>query len=103
MTVKAYIEQKLQQFDIKLSEADFSDLCDTGLSLTEEKSADNVEAIKFFMLRMVKEKIDSLPMSKSEGDMSVSYQDRMCSFYDTLCRDLGVYNVFSKKPKITFL
>lgn len=103
MIIRNYISQKLASFDIRLTEADYCDMSDFGLDPDAEKSAGNSADVKRFILAILRERIDSLPKSVSEGDMSLSFGDRMQSYYDSLCRELGVDNVFSKKSKIIFL
>lgn len=105
MTVNDYIQQKFQPLDIALSEADLSDLVDTFNVYPEDnKSKENICQIKRFMLKIMGERLDSLPTSISESGFSMSWSEkRLYSFYASLCSDLGIDNKYSNKPKCTFL
>lgn len=105
MIVKDYIEQKFQPLSVEISEADLSDLSDSfHVNPEDEKSENNIIGIKKFMLKVISEKLDSLPLSVSESGFNMSWGDkRLYSFYNSLCSDLGIKNKYSTKAKVYFI
>ena len=103
MTANDYIQQKFQTFGIQLSEADLLDIVeDAGLENGDvERDASNkvrVSVAKFIPSLLLQ------PVSMGEGGVSVSWNfDGIKSYYFFLCKQYGLKDELSNKPKCTFL
>ena len=96
MTIRDYIVQKFQSFGIELSEADFSDFQDKyGISPDSDKSSENTRIIKLFMIDIMDQYKGNTLKSISESGFSVSWgDDRLGSFYNSLCEELEIPNKY---------
>ena len=104
MTVNDYIQQRFQTFDIQLSEADFFDMClNANISGEDEMNEDchgrgSVEIGKFIPPLLLR------ATSISEGGFSMSWNIQgIKDYYSFLCKQYGLKDELSNKPKVTFL
>ena len=90
MTVNEYISQKFQPFGINLSEADKLDMC-----LSANISGEDEKFIPSLLLRAT---------SISESGFSMSWNIQgIKDYYSFLCKQYGLKDELSNKPKCTFL
>lgn len=104
MTVTDYIKQKFQTFGINLSEAELLDLClSAGVSQEDEVSDSNASRISVAMVKF----IPSLLLratSVSESGFSMSWNiDGIKSYYAMMCKEYGLKNELSTRPKVKFI
>ena len=104
MKVNDYITQKFQTFGIQLSEADLMDISlNSQISGEDEMNQDchtrvTVAIAKFIPSLLLR------PVSMGEGGVSVSWNiDGIKSYYSLLCKQYGLKDELSNKPKVTFL
>lgn len=104
MTVNEYISQRFQTFGINLSEADLIDMCLNAKVDGEDEMDENNNG--FISVAMAKF-IPSLllrPTSVNEGGFSVSWDTNgIRDYYSLLCKQYGLTDELSEKPKVTFL
>ena len=104
MTVNGYIQQKFQTFGIQLSEADLLDMClASKISGEEEMNEDCYGLVSVAIAKF----IPSLLLratSISEGGFSMSWNIQgIKDYYSFLCKQYGLKDELSNKPKVTFL
>ena len=105
MTANDYIQQKFQTFGIQLSEADLLDIVeDAGLENGDvERDASNKVRVSVAMAKF----IPSLLLratSISESGFSMSWDIKgVKDYYSWLCKQYGLKDELSNKPKCTFL
>jgi hypothetical protein len=100
MITSDYIKQKFQTFGIRLSEVD---LLDISLGLDEEVTTDNklkvdVAIVKFIPSLLLR------AQSISESGFSMSWNIQgIKDYYSWACKEYGLKDELSNKPKVTFL
>lgn len=104
MTVNEYISQKFQTFGIQLSEADLLDMClNAKISGEGEMGEDCHGRVHVAMAKF----IPSLLLhatSISESGFSMSWDIKgIKDYYSFLCKQYGLKDELSNKPKVTFL
>ena len=105
MTANDYIQQKFQTFGIQLSEADLLDIVeDAGLENGDvERDASNKVRVSVAMAKF----IPSLLLratSIGESGFSMSWDIKgIKDYYSFLCKEYGLKDELSNKPKVTFL
>lgn len=104
MTVKDYISQKFQTFDINLSEADLLEISlSSGISGEDEVNQSNIGLVSVAMAKF----IPSLLLranSISENGFSKSWDIKgVKEYYSFLCKKYGLEDTLSDKPKVRFL
>lgn len=104
MTVNEYISQKFQTFGIQLSEADLLDMClNSKISGEDEMNQDCYDRVSVAIAKF----IPSLLLratSISESGFSMSWDIRgIKDYYSFLCKQYGLKDELSNKPKVTFL
>ena len=104
MTVNYYILHKFQTFGVNLSEADLFYIClnekiSGGGEMNEDcQTRVSVAIAKFIPSLLLR------PVSMGEGGVSVSWNfDGIKSYYFFLCKQYGLKDELSNKPKCTFL
>lgn len=104
MTVQDYIKQKFQTFGIQLSEADLLDMClNSKISGEDEMNEDchgrvSVSIAKFIPSLLLR------ATSIGESGFSMSWNiEGIKQFYSFLCKQHGLKDELSNKPKCTFL
>ena len=104
MTVNGYIQQKFQTFGIQLSEADLLDMClASKISGEEEMNEDcyglvSVAIAKFIPSLLLR----ATSISESGFSMSWNIQG-IKDYYSLLCKQYGLKDDLTDKPKCTFL
>ena len=104
MTVNGYIQQKFQTFGIQLSEADLLDMClNSKISGEDEMNEDCYGLVSVAIAKF----IPSLLLratSISESGFSMSWNlEGIKDYYSLLCKQYGLIDELSSKPKVTFL
>ena len=104
MTVNAYIQQRFQTFGISLSEADLFDMClNARISGEGEMNKDCYGLVAVAIAKF----IPSLLLratSINEGGFSMSWNIQgIKDYYSFLCKQYGLKDELSNKPKVTFL
>lgn len=104
MTAGDYIRKKFQGFGVSLSDSDLLDLClDAKTSEGDEVDWENRERISVAVARF----IPSLLLrasSVSENGFSMSWDTQgIRDYYSLLCKQYGLEDKLSSKPKVTFL
>ena len=104
MTVNDYIQQKFQIFGIQVSEADILDMCLTSKISGEDEMNEHccvrvsVAIAKFIPSLLLR------ATSISEGGFSMSWNIQgIKDYYSFLCKQYGLKDELSNKPKVTFL
>lgn len=104
MIINEYIIQKFKSFNIQLLEADLLDIClnakvDGGDGVREDCYDRITVAIAKFIPSLLLH-----PMSIGEGGTSMSWNiEGIKSYYAVLCKQYGLKDELSNKPKVTFL
>lgn len=104
MTVNGYIQQKFQTFGIQLSEADLLDMClNAKISGEDEMNEDcygrvSVAIAKFIPSLLLR----ATSISESGFSMSWNIQG-VKDYYSFLCKQYGLKDELSNKPKCTLL
>lgn len=104
MKARDYIQQKFQTFGINLSEADLLDMClNSKISGEGEVNEDNCMRVSVAIAKF----IPSLLLratSISESGFSMSWNiEGIKQYYSFLCKQYGLKDELSNKPKCTFL
>ena len=104
MTVNEDISQKFQAFGIQLSEADLLDMClNAKISGEDEMGEDCQTRVSVAIAKF----IPSLLLratSISESGFSMSWDIKgIKDYYSWLCKQYGLKDELTDKPKVTFL
>lgn len=104
MTVKEYILQKFQTFGIQVSEADLLDMClNLKINGDGEMSPDNHTSVHVSIARFIPSLLlRATSISESGFSMSWNIQG-IKDYYSFLCKQYGLKDELSNKPKCTFL
>lgn len=104
MTVNDYIQQKFQTFGIQLSEADLLDMClNAKISGEGEIAPDNHTHVHVSIARFIPSLLfRATSISESGFSMSWNIQG-IKDYYSLLCKQYGLKDELSNKPKCTFL
>lgn len=103
MTVNEYISQRFQTFGVQLSEADLLDMClSSKISGEDEMSEDCQTRVSVAIAKF----IPSLLLratSISESGFSMSWNiEGIKQYYSFLCKQYGLKDELSNKPKVSF-
>ncbi|WP_319505106.1 DUF6706 family protein [Bacteroides graminisolvens] len=100
MIVSDYIKQKFQTFGIQLSEAD---LLDISLEVNDEVTDDNKLKISVSIAKFIPSLL-LRAQSISESGFSMSWNIQgVKDYYSWACKEYGLKDELSNKPKVTFL
>lgn len=104
MKARDYIQRKFQTFGINLSEADLLDMClNSKIKGEDEMNEDNRMRVSVAIAKF----IPSLLLratSISESGFSMSWDiEGIKQYYSFLCKQYGLKDELSNKPKCTFL
>jgi len=100
MIVGDYIKQKFQTFGIQLSEAD---LLDISLEVNDEVTEDNKLKISVSIAKFIPSLL-LRAQSISESGFSMSWNIQgVKDYYSWVCKEYGLKDELSNKPKVTFL
>lgn len=105
MTVTEYISQTFLDFGVRLSEASVLGI----VKRNKLGSYDGIGDANFPQVEVAV--VKSIPMllltpqNVSEGSLSISrtQRDSITEYYRTRCKELGLKDELTRKPKITFL
>ena len=103
MTVNEYISQRFQTFGVQLSEADLLDLCLSSKISGEDEMSEDCQTR---VLVAIAKFIPSLLLratSISESGFSMSWNiEGIKQYYSFLCKQYGLKDELSNKPKVSF-
>lgn len=104
MTVNEYISQKFQTFGIQLSEADLLDMClNAKISGEDEMNQDCYDRVSVAIAKFIPSLLlHATSISESGFSMSWDIQG-IKDYYSLLCKQYGLKDELSNKPKCTFL
>ena len=104
MTASEFITQRFQTFGIDLSEADILDIClNNGINADDAVSADNITPVSVALVRFIPNLL-LRASSFSENELSMSWNiEGIKDFYKMKCKEYGLDDLLTDKPKITFL
>ena len=100
MILADYIKQKFQSFGIQLSEAD---LLDISTNLEDEVTDENKEIVNYNIVKFIPNLLlRATSISESGFSMSWNIQG-IKDYYSMKCKEYGLKDNLSDKPKVTFL
>ena len=104
MTVNDYIGQKFQTFGIQLSEADLLDMClNSKINGEDEINQDCYVRVCVAIAKFIPSLLlRATSISESGFSMSWNIQG-VKDYYSWLCKQYGLKDELSNKPKCTFL
>lgn len=104
MTVNDYIKQKFQTFGIQLSEADLLDMClNINVKGEDEIDQDTISRVLYSIAKFIPSLLlRATSISESGFSMSWNIQG-IKDYYSFLCKEYGLKDKLSNKPKCTFL
>lgn len=104
MTVNDYIQQKFQTFGIQLSESDLLDMClNSKISGEDEMNQDCYTRVSVAIAKFIPSLLlRATSISESGFSMSWNIQG-IKDYYSLLCKQYGLKDELSNKPKCTFL
>ncbi len=104
MTVNDYIQQRFQTFGIQLSEADLLDMClNAKISGEDEMNEDCYGRVSVVIAKFIPSLLlRATSISESGFSMSWNIQG-IKDYYSFLCKQYGLKDELSNKPKCTFL
>lgn len=104
MTVNDYIQQKFQTFGIQLSESDLLDMClNSKISGEGEMNEDCHTRVSVAIAKLIPSLLlRATSISESGFSMSWNIQG-IKDYYSLLCKQYGLKDELSNKPKCTFL
>lgn len=104
MTVNDYIQQKFQTFGVQLSEADLLDIClNSKISRKDEMNENCYAHVAVAIAKFIPSLLlHATSISESGFSMSWNLQG-IKDYYSWLCRQYGLEDELSDKPKVTFL
>lgn len=104
MIVNDYIQQKFQTFGIQLSEADLLDMCLNSKINGEDEMNENCHARVFVAIAKFIPSLLLRATSISESGFSMSWNlQGIKDYYSWLCKQYGLKDELSNKPKCTLL
>lgn len=104
MTVADYIRQKFQTFGIQMSEADLLDMSlNSKISGEGEMNEDCYDRVSVAIAKFIPSLLlRATSISESGFSMSWNLQG-IKDYYSLLCKQYGLKDELSNKPKVTFL
>lgn len=104
MTVNDYIQQKFQTFGIQLSESDLLDMClNSKIRGEGEMNEDCHTRVSVAIAKLIPSLLlRATSISESGFSMSWNIQG-IKDYYSLLCKQYGLKDELSNKPKCTFL
>lgn len=105
MTVSDYIKGQFEDFGVRLSEASVVEITIKGkLTSSDEVTESNFDKVNRAIVKSIP-KLLTMPQSISEGSMSISKAQRESieRYYRLQCKELGIKDELTQRPKVTFL
>ena len=104
MTVNEYISQKFQSFGTNLSKADLFDMCLNADVNGEDEMNEDCRGRVFVAIAKFIPSLLLRATSISESGFSMSWNIQgIKDYYSFLCKQYGLKDELSNKPKVTFL
>lgn len=104
MTVNEYISQKFQSFGIQLSEADLLDMCLNAKISGGDEMCEDCHGRLFVAIAKFIPSLLLRATSISESGFSMSWNIQgIKDYYSWLCKQYGLKDELTDKPKVTFL
>ena len=105
MTVSDYIKGQFEDFGVRLSDASVVEITIKGkLTSSDEVTESNFDKVNMAIVKSIP-KLLMMPQSISEGSMSITKAQReaIMDYYRLQCKELGMKDELTKRPKVTFL
>ncbi len=105
MTVSDYIKGQFEDFGVRLSDASVVEITIKGkLTSSDEVTESNFDKVNRAIVKSIP-KLLMMPQSISEGSMSITKAQRetIMDYYRLQCKELGMKDELTKRPKVTFL
>lgn len=105
MTISEFIVKQFEDFGVRLSDATVLDIVlKNKLTANAEVSASNHREASIAMIKAVP-KLLIMPQAVSEGGVSISKASReaILDWYRLQCKEYGIKDELTKKPRVTFL
>lgn len=104
MIINDYIQRKFQTFGVQLSEADLLDMClNAMISGEDEMNEDYYGRVSVAIAKFIPSLLlRATSISESGFSMSWNIQG-VKDYYSLLCKQYGLKDELSNKPKCTFL
>lgn len=104
MTVREYISQRFKSFGISVSEADLFDMClNATVSGEEEISEEYHRRISVAIAKFIPSLLLRATSIRESG-FSMSWDTKgIKDYYSWLCKQYGLTDELTDKPKVTFL
>lgn len=105
MTVSDYIKGQFEDFGVRLSDASVVEITIKGkLTSSDEVTESNFDKVNRAIVKSIP-KFLMMPQSISEGSMSITKAQReaIMDYYRLQCKELGMKDELTKRPKVTFL
>lgn len=104
MTVNEYISKRFQSFGINLSEADLLDMCLNAKISGEDEMNDDYHGRVYVAIAKFIPSLLLRATSISESGFSMSWNIQgIKDYYSWLCKQYGLKDELTDKPKVTFL
>lgn len=105
MTISEYIKGQFEDFGMRLSDASVLEITlKNSLTASAEVSDSNFKEVDVATVKAVP-KLLAMPQSVTEGGMTISKatQDSIAEWYRMRCKELGIKDLLTKRPRVTFL
>lgn len=103
MTVNEYISQRFQTFGVQLSEADLLDMCLSSKISGEDEMSEDCQARVSVAIAKFIPSLLLRATSISESGFSMSWNiEGIKQYYSFLCKQYGLKDELSNKPKVSF-
>lgn len=105
MTISEYIKGQFADFGMRLSDASVLEITKRNqLAADAEVSDDNFRDVDVAVVKAVP-KLLIMPQSIQEGGMVISKasRDAILDWYKMRCKELGIKDELTKRPRVTFL
>ena len=105
MTISEFIKGQFEDFGVRLSDASVLEYTlKNKLTASAEVSDSNFRKVQVATVKYIP-KLLAMPQSVQEGGMTISRASReaLLDWYKMQCKELGIKDLLTKKPRVTFL
>ena len=105
MTISEFIKEQFEDFGVRLSGASVLEIITKNkLTGTDEVSESIIRQVSVALVKYTP-KLLAMPTSVQEGGMTISKADRdsILAWYRWQCKELGLKDELTKRPRVTFL
>jgi len=105
MIICEYISQVFMDFGVRLSDAAVTGIVlRNNLTANDFVGAENINSVDVAIVKSIPMLLLT-PSSVGEGGLSISkaQNESITSYYKMRCKELGIKDTLTKKPKVTFL